>query len=451
MIFPFLARNLFIPIVDGLSTRGKVIQALKEAEELQWHSLEEIMERQWPKIQKLIHDAYLWVPYYRKTFDEHGISIKQIQAPDDLKRIPILTKEDINTYREEMVDPRYRARIYENRSGGSTGMPTRFYQVEEHWIKNTAATIKNYKWCGVNEGERISILWGDALDVGKLTAKMGRLKNFFINKHVIPTLTLSEKMLIDTIEKIRRFRPKLILGYSTYLVALAEKVLELNVVDIRPKAVMSSANTLFISQRKIIESAFGTQVFDRYGGRELGCIACECSVHKGFHVNMENVYVEYEKLPEGNQDEEMHRLICTSMGNYGMPFIRYEIGDIGVPAQKACSCGRGLPMIKELKGRYHDILKTPSGKIITGNLFEIIFLNYAHLIKQFQVRQTKINKVQVLLVLRKGVEEKNIGVVKTTMERIIGSDMKISFKITDQIAVSDSDKLRSTISELSNS
>ena len=256
MIPPFLARNLTIPLVDGLRSRRKVLKELRRAEELQWLSQSEILDRQWPHVENLIREAYLWVPYYKRKFDEYGVNLDQVQAPEDLRKIPILTKKDINNYREEMVDPRYKSRLHKNMTGGSTGVPTEFYQVDEHWIKNTASTIKNYKWTGVKEGEKVSIIWGHPLDLDHYSSKIENIKFMLTNKQLIPVLTVDHDLLKKCVSAISKFRPKLIQGYNTYLYLLAQYILENHFDRILPRAVISSSNTLLNSQRKAIEKAF---------------------------------------------------------------------------------------------------------------------------------------------------------------------------------------------------
>ena len=448
MIPPFLARNLTIPLVDGLRTRRKVLKELRKAEELQWLSQSEILDREWPHLTNLIREAYQWVPYYKKKFDEYGVNLDQVQAPGDLRKIPILTKKDINEYREQMVDPRYRSRIYKNKTGGSTGFQIQFYSIDEHWIKSTAATIKNYKWTGVNEGEKFLIIWGHHVDVEQSSSKIEKLKHIFCNKQWVPLLTLDNAILENCLKAISGFRPKLIVGYSYNLYVLAQYILESHIDGIQPKAVISTANLLLDSQRKTIESAFHCKVFDRYGSRELGCIASECSEHKGLHINMENVFVEFERLSASDRNEGLFNLICTSMGNCGMPFIRYEIGDLGIPSSEPCACGRGLPMIKELKGRTHDILRTPSGKIITGNVFGIVFSDYSHIVKQFRVRQRRLDQMEVTIAVRPGVKKEDIHTLMSLIKVIIGPDVEVSFNITDEIPFSASGKLHLTISEI---
>ncbi len=360
----------------------------------------------------------------------------------------MLTKEDINTYREEMVDPRYRSRIYENTTGGSTGVPTKFYHVKEHWIKSTAARIKNLRWTGVNEGEKISVIWGHQLDINRLRSKVEIFRLKLCNTQVIPALSFDSEFIQSCIKIIKKFKPKLIQGYNTYLYILAKFINENKINGIRPKAIISTANTLLDSQRKIIENAFQCKVYNRYGSRELGCIASECPMHNGLHINAENVFVEFEKIRSSDKCQELFSLICTSMGNYSMPFIRYEIGDLGTPSNETCTCGRGLPLIKKLKGRTHDILRTPSERVITGDLFDIIFQEDSHIVRQFQVRQKRLDQFEVVLSLQTGASEKEVQLLKPIIQNIVGYDVEILIKVVEEIPVSTSGKLHLTISEI---
>ncbi len=78
MIPTFLARSFTIPLVVGIRSHREIKKELREAEKLQWFSQKEIIEFQWRHLEKLIKEAYTWVPYYRAKFDERGINLKQI-------------------------------------------------------------------------------------------------------------------------------------------------------------------------------------------------------------------------------------------------------------------------------------------------------------------------------------------------------------------------------------
>jgi len=263
---------------------------------------------------------------------------------------------------------------------------------------------------------------------------------------MIPALTFSKAFLQQIIAKMQRFQPEVVVGYSTYLAVVAEEMLDSGLKDIRPKAVMSGSNALLNSQRHLVEKAFEAPVFDRYGSRELGCIASECRCQSGFHVCAENVYVEFEPLNEaGEENAKLCRLVCTSLGNRGMPFIRYEIGDLGISGEGECQCGRGLPRIQALKGRTHNLLRTPSGKIIPGDAFDLIFWHYADVVRQFQVRQTRLDEMVVRLVLAKEIRASDLEAIEQTIKDIVGPGVAIRLNPCDKIEVSASGKLDLTI------
>ncbi len=130
----------------------------------------------------------------------------------------------------------------------------------------------------------------------------------------------------------------------------------------RPKALLTSSQTLTERARKSIESAFGSPVFDSYTSRELGGIAYECDAHRGYHVVAEGYIVEI--LVDGRPAKagETGDLVITDLNNYAMPFIRYQIGDLATASDDApCVCGRGAPRIAAVHGRMPSIIHAPRG------------------------------------------------------------------------------------------
>lgn len=115
---------------------------------------------------------------------------------------------------------------------------------------------------------------------------------------------------------------------------------------------------MYPEQRCFIEETFKGQVFDRYATCELGEIAYQCQAQMGMHLSVENVYLEIVNA-EGQpaQPGELGQVVVTSLTNYGMPFIRYNMADIAAwYSNEPCPCGRGHPMMSALKGRQNEML-----------------------------------------------------------------------------------------------
>jgi len=446
---PFIVRNVINPLFGGFRSNFKIRKVLKEIERYQWLSPELILEDQWRKVTNLIAIAYQNVPYYRAMFDKYGIKPKDIQSPSDMKKIPILTKKDIQKNLSKMINLQYnKKRLYKSTTSGSTGIPTTFFRTDESWIWNTAITAKTNSWTGCKVGEKVSYIWGRELEITKTNQIWQKFKNKLQNMQFISGLELSQSILQKKIEQIANFQPKLIIGYSTYLYIFAVYLIENNIRNIKPVAVISTANTLLDFQRKTIEKAFDCKVFNRYGSRELGCIASECECH-GLHINAENVFIEFIETREDVCGEKIFKLICTSLVNYGMPFIRYEIGDLGIASNEQCKCGRGLPLIQELRGRSHDVLITPSGKIIVGNFFGIIFREYQDIISQFQVVQKAIDNLLVKVILKPNADVTKLEEIRVAIQKFVGHDVNIKIKVVKEIKPSKSGKLQLSVSELS--
>ena len=142
-------------------------------------------------------------------------------------------------------------------------------------------------------------------------------------------------------------------------------------------------------ERKCIEEAFGCKVINRYGCEEVSLIACECEAHEGLHLNLNTLIVEFIKDGRPVKPGEPGSIVVTDLTNYGMPFIRYKVGDVGIPADKRCSCGRSLPLMQSLEGRVADYVVTPEGNLISGISLTENFAMKLPEIKQLQIIQER--------------------------------------------------------------
>jgi phenylacetate-CoA ligase len=221
---------------------------------------------------------------------------------------------------------------------------------------------------------------------------------------------------------------------------------------IRPRAIITTGEALYDFQRELFSRVFGCETYSYYAANEVDAIASECSEHLGYHISAENVIVEIvddaDKLvPVGREG----RILVTSLHNYGMPFIRYEIGDVGVSSDKACPCGRGLPLLAAINGRVSDFIYTSRGDCIPG-----IALNRSFLaglgVEQYQIVQESYEKVLIKLVF--GGEYKRDHVKEATREierhfkSEIGSDVDIVTELVDQIVPTRIGKRRMFISKV---
>jgi phenylacetate-CoA ligase len=143
--------------------------------------------------------------------------------------------------------------------------------------------------------------------------------------------------------------------------------------------VLASSETLSPEMRLVIEQTLQCPVFDWWGTNERVVTACQCEQRDAYHVNAEGGILEL--VPVGNSG--LCRMIGTGLINHAMPLLRYDLGDLAMPAT-ACSCGRGLPVIGGILGRTDDLIVTGEGKFIPPVRFYTLF-ETCDQIRQFQV------------------------------------------------------------------
>ena len=177
---------------------------------------------------------------------------------------------------------------------------------------------------------------------------------------------MSEGDMKNYVKIINKEKPKIIEAYVQSIYEFARFIRNNDLEVFSPRGIITSAGTLYPEMKELIEEVFHTKVYNRYGSREVGDMACSCEKDEGLHLNIFNQYVEIlnDKL-ELCKPGEIGKVYVTTLNNYSMPLIRYDIGDMAIPAKnEQCSCGRGLPLIEKVVGRTGSMIKTKKGVFI---------------------------------------------------------------------------------------
>jgi phenylacetate-CoA ligase len=258
-----------------------------------------------------------------------------------------------------------------------------------------------------------------------------------------------EAEMVDLIEQIRRRPPQIIEAYASVLSHLAAFSDGRHAVDLpSPDGIITSTDMLFPYQRTLVERVFHSEVFNRYGSREVAVIAAECGEHRGLHISAENVIVEViddegRPLPPGRTG----RIVITDLWNYAMPFIRYDIEDMGTLAEEGCRCGRGLPLIGEISGRYADVLRAPDGRYVSASALTTVLHRIPGL-QQAQIVQHAIDSLQVNVVRSEAYLAGGEQVFRGCLAEFFGDRTRISFHYVDDIPKMPSGKTRFSISRI---
>ena len=276
----------------------------------------------------------------------------------------------------------------------------------------------------------------------------GRIHGFVARVLFLSSYDLTPQIMDNYIERINKFRPKLLISYPGPLEVFAEYVKEKKIILPSIKSIITSAEQLFSHQRTLFEKVFNAQVYDRYGSRELGDIAHECSDHCGLHVNSSRALVEILD-DEGNNVSpgEIGELYITDLDNYGMPMIRYQIGDRAAWSEKInCKCGRGLPLLSRIEGRSMDVIKTKTNLKLGGTFWTILFRTKRG-IKQFQVVQKNTKGIFVYYVPDNNFSKAILKFFENIIKEKCGNDFNVIFIKKNSLKKTVSGKHRIVISE----
>ena len=443
----FIAKHLiYFPIQ---CVRGqKVKEYLPQVKEAQFKSSEEINTLRDEKLRKIIDFAYYNIPYYRDKFDELGVKPEETKSFKDLARLPVLSKREILENEEALIDPAFNKKLYTRKTGGSTGMTLHFMKEANSLALNDAIMYRCYDWYGIDIGDKQVRFWG--VPVTRKLRWKEQLKDFTLNRIRISAFDICESSCIKQYEKIKKFKPAYFYGYTTAIYGfcriMKEVGVDLNKLNL--KAVICTAEKMYSHHKKLFDEIFNCPVVDEYGSAENGIIAFQCR-EGNMHMMSDHMCIEF--LDENNKNikpGEQGRIVTTDLSSYAMPMIRYDIGDIGKPSEKQCTCGVTLPLMEIVEGRKEDFIKTTDGKLVHA-----AYLCYTlkdDTVHEFKMYQKAADKLHVQIVKSPLYNSGSEKILEEKLRTALGQDVNISFEYLENVPRESSGKLRYFVSEIQN-
>jgi len=430
---------------------GQIPRCLKQMRDLEHGNAEQLDAHRDEKLTRLLLHAYENVPYYHDLLQTHEVVVDGRVRLENFCSLPLLTKDIIRQQGERMYARDRQARKpYENTSGGSTGEPVRLLQDAnyDHW--NIATKLYFNLVVGKDVGEPEIKFWGSDRDIlaGNLTWK-DRLINVLYNRRFFNSYRLGTPEIEKLIALNNRFRPA---AYWSYMESAHElaKYLRQNPREFHPpRVVISTIGPLTEAVKTLIETELKCHVYNQYGSREVGAIACQCREQKGLHTFPWWNHVEI--VDENAQPLERGEglVVVTTLENYSMPLIRYEIGDVAVAGGRGCACGRNSFLLEEVVGRTLGYFKMPDASKVHSH-FIVQALFFRDWIKQFQVVQDRLEHVLIRVELSPDtqVPEADLADIRAKTKVLMGPACDVDFDFVDRIERSASGKYVYTVCEV---
>lgn len=315
------------------------------------------------QIYKLVEYSYNNISFYKRFYDNKKFSIDKLQSFDDIKRIPIVCKDDFLEYSlsdySNTALPHYLAN-----TGGSSGKTFSFYHSQAE-LGNESAFVFD--------------MWFRQAGYKPSRLKLGFSSKGNMTKPVMYDC-VRHTLCMDMYRPFSEIEPELVKalqkhsvyylhGYPSALYEFALYCYENNsqLISLLRKSlrgVFLCSEHPFPHYRDTIESVFSTKTHAFYGHTERCIEAYELDKPFTYQVQQCYGYAETEQIA-GDQ----YALIGTCYKNYASPLIRYNTKDIVTnPIHENNNLLKSF-QIKE--GREGDYIHDTNGKAIplTGLIF----------------------------------------------------------------------------------
>ena len=439
-----LSRHVFYPLWD-LKDRSTRLAELSALDMQQWWPYDRLRELQLNRLELLLKYAREHSPFYQQVFSDLGLAQGDLSTWETFQRLPVTTKQDLRNQTDHFISDEFdKQTLVTAKTGGSTGVSLNLFFDEKCQQRRNAAQMWADKWAGWLPGEKKAAIWGNP-PVAKGMKQRLRLK--LMDRTIyLDTMNLNSQSMGDFVSRWRKERPKAVFGHAHSIYLFARYVLDKGLVDLRPKAIVATSMMLLEHERKIIEEAFGCPVTNRYGCEEVGLIACECEERQGMHLNMPHLVVEFlDANDQPVKPGEPGKIVITDLNNFAMPLIRYRVEDVGVYSEKACKCGRQLPILDRLEGRVADFLKLPEGGQVAGISLVERTLTKVPGIEQMQLVQNSLDEIVINRVKGQDYSTQTDVMLVDAMREVFNESVSLIIKDVVKIPQEPSGKYRFSI------
>lgn len=433
--------------------RGARKQAmLFQLDHSQWLAADEIESAQLDQLRTLLSHAQRNVPYYRSRLVSAAGDVRDMRA---WRELPVMDRRTVheraNDLRSTQIPPEH-GRTFELKTSGSTGLVVRVLGTDLTQFMWEVFCLRDHLWHRRDFSRKLAVLryqrdpalktpegmpsagWGPPTgDV----VRTGSSRQFHLGLDIA---TLAEKLAAEQPGYLLT-HPSVVGGLALHCLANGLQIPGL--VGVRTLGESSSPDL-----RSLCRAAWGVPLVDMYTCQEAGYLALQCPEHEHLHVQSENVLLEVvDDSGRPCAPGEIGRVLITSLANFATPLIRYELGDyaeLGEP----CACGRGLPVVRQVMGRFRNLLTLPDGRRrwpVLGNegrLREIAPIQY------MQMVQTAPDSITVRLVMARPLNEPELRELTAYIQGNLGYPFHLEFEYVDDIRNPANGKVEQFISRL---
>lgn len=394
------------------------------------HPPAEVLQYQATALQQQLRYLQQRSPYYGRLFEERGINIETIQTLEDLQRLPVTTKDQLQQFNQDFICVERTAIADYVTTSGTLGKPVTFVLTE-----------KDLERLAYNEATSLTYAGGSANDVYQLMCTMDKRfmagLAYYLGARKIGAGTIRVGAGEPELQwdSIQRFQPTALVAVPSFLLKLLEYA-EANGIDYKSTSVQKAicigepirdADLSWNNLGKRITDKWGIQLFSTYASTEMGTAFTECTHGQGGHQIPELIIVEL--LDEHDQPAapgEPGEVTITTLGVEGMPLLRFKTGDICHQHTEPCACGRTSPRLGPVIGRRQQMIKYKGTTLYPETIFNA--LNDLRQVENFVVEVTTNEVGTDEITLKLGIGSSN-GISQTVILEHLKSSLRVTPKV----------------------
>lgn len=433
-----MPHHLWVP-----SLYWKTRKLLEETE--RW-SNDRIREYQLLLLREMLIHCGKNVPYYRRLFRELSFDPQNLRDLEGIRALPTLDRETLLAHPQDFLAENIpvRKRAYFT-TGGTMGRPLGIYNSKDSGWRELAFMHTQWKRVGFKQGDLRAMLKGAIIERKRHWQYDSAERAFvFSNFH------MTAHNVAEYADVMKRQNTIFLHTYPSAALDFARLLKDQGIEPPPFRAILAGSENLYAGQREFLEAFFHCRVYTWFGHSENTVLAGGCEVSNCYHVFAEYGFVEVlrEDGTVAVREGEHGEIVGTSLYNPVMPLVRYRTGDYAEIGRPSCACGRPYVLLGKVFGRWHQEMLI--GKC--GNLISITALNF-HTgifdnVRQFQLVQREIGKVEVRLVRKPGYTDEDTRRIYSSLSEKIGESMEIAFTFHESIAVTERGKYRYIVQEL---
>lgn len=417
---------------------------------MQYQSREQWTKTNWQnwqtvQLRSVLNACVDHVPFYRENWQN---SEKKAAREGNISELPLLEKDSIRAnpqaFLREDINPR-KPQIF--LTSGSTGTPvSSYYTIPELRQSLALREVRSANWAGVSFKLPRATFSGRMVEPNP--ASKGPFHRFNTTEKQVYFSAFH--LRLDTaqqyVDALNQHRIVWGTGYAVSYYLLARFMLEKGIASPpHLKAIVTTSEKLTPEMRAVMEKAYRCRIYEEYSTVENAIFASECE-HGRLHVSPDVALVEILH-PDGTActPGESGEVVVTGLSRTYQPFIRYRIGDVATWDIEPCSCGRQMPVLREVVGRLEDVIIGPDGRQMVR--FHGVFVNQPH-IREGQIIQETLNLIRVKILPTAGFGEADVQDVTQRIQQRLGPEVKVLVEPVSDIPRTKAGKFQAVVSNL---